>query len=424
MKRIAQVALTAALLALPAATAEARIKLTTLPERESVRIDIQNGRFTLVEEERTINLQAGRNQVDFAWANINIDKGSIIFRVIQADGEVNVLNTNYPPNETALYWIVSAAKAGPVVIRVSYLIGNMAASPSYQGIVENDEKSLLLLVYMTVTNTSGESFDACTVQPGVGRTTVRYFNNGERKRMLAAKFASVPITKRYVFDPLVDQKRTRMFYRLINDRENQLGQFPLPYGKMRLFIKEPLSDDDPVRSQAFLGEDWAAYTPLFATLDLYVGVAQDVKVERFTMQPEEGPEGLFDELTCPRFTLDGQQGVTHPKFRDLRTRFRYRLQNFKTQAGEPVSVPLVIREHVDGEWVIEKVELKQLTGERNEQTEETIPYEEFFTEKRIDVNNVEFEIDLPPTDVDTKYDLFVTILRKNRRHEEATPKHE
>ena len=112
--------------------AHARIKLTTLPERETVRVDIQNGRFTLVEEERTVNLQAGRNQVDFSWANINIDKDSIVFRVIESEGDVNVLNTNYPNNENALYWTVSAANAGPAVIRVSYLIGNMSASASYQ----------------------------------------------------------------------------------------------------------------------------------------------------------------------------------------------------------------------------------------------------------------------------------------------------
>lgn len=63
------------------------------------------------------------------------------------------------------------------------------------------------------------------------------------------------------------------------------------------------------------------------------------------------------------------------------------------------------------------MELKELNGERNEQSEETIPYEEFFTEKRIDVDNVEFEVTLPPTSVDKKYDLYVTILRKNRRYE-------
>ncbi len=417
MKRTIQLALMGAALAAIAGTAEARIKLTTLPERESVRIDIQNGRFTLVEEERTVNLQAGRNQVDFSWANINIDKGSIVFRVIKADGAVNVLNTNYPPNENALYWVVSSEKAGPAVIRISYLIGNMAAEPSYQAVVENNEKALLMQVYMTVTNTSGEGFGACTVQPGVGKTAVRYFNNGERKRMLAAKFAGVPIEKRYVFDAQVDQQRTRMYYRLVNDKTNQMGMFPLPHGKTRLFIKEPGSGDDEVRSQAFLGEDWAQYTPLFAPLDLYVGVAQDVKVERFTMQPEGGPKAAFDELSCPRRTLDGKESVTQPKFRNLRTRYRYRLQNFKTENGKPVAVPLVIKEQLDGEWILEKVDMKELTGERNEQTEETLPYGEFFKEKRIDVNNVEFEIKLPPTSIDTKYDLYVTILRKNRRYE-------
>jgi hypothetical protein len=379
-------------------------------------VDIQNGRFTLVEEERTVNLQAGRNQVDFSWANINIDKDSIVFRVIKADGEVNVLNTNYPPNENALYWAISAQNAGPAVIRISYLIGNMAAEPSFQGIVENDEKKLLMQVYMTVTNTSGESFGECTVQPGVGKTTVRYFNNGERKRMLAAKFAEVPIQKRYVFDAQIDQERTRMYYRLTNDKENQMGQFPLPYGKVRLFIKEPASDGDEVRSQAFLGEDWAQYTPLFAPLDLYVGVAQDVKVERFTMQPEGGPQKVHDVLTCPRYTLDGKKGVTEPKFRDERTRFRYRLQNFKTENGEPVTVPLTIKEHVDGEWIIEQVVLKELEGERNEQVEKEIPHADLITTKRIDVDNVEFEMSLPTTTVDKKYDLYITILRKNRRY--------
>jgi len=396
--------------------ASARIKLTTLPERESVRIDIQNGRYTLVEEERTVNLQKGRNAVDFSWANINIDKDSIVFRMIEADGDVNVLNTNYPPNENALFWSVSAQNAGPAVIRISYLIGNMAAMPSYQGIVENDEKSLLLQVYMTVTNTSGESFGATQVQPGVGKTTVRYFNNGERKRMMAAKFTEVPIEKRYIFDAVVDQKRTRMYYRLTNDKENQLGEFPLPYGKIRLFIKEPKTGEDEIRSQAFLGEDWAKYTPLFGEMDLYVGVAQDVKVERFTMQPEGGANKTFDELTCPRVLMTGKKEVTKPRFRNLRTRYRYRLQNFKTEKGEPISVPLTIKEHVDGEWEIEKIELKKLTGERNEQKEETIPHGELLTVVRKDVNNVEFDMKLAPTDAETKYDLYVTILRKYRRY--------
>jgi hypothetical protein len=147
-----------------------------------------------------------------------------------------------------------------------------------------------------------------------------------------------------------------------------------------------------------------------------VGVAQDVKVERFTMQPEGGPKKAFDELTCPRFTLDGKESVTKPRFRHQRTRFRYRLQNFKTEKGEPVTVPLTIQEHLDGEWTIEKVVLKELEGERNQQVEKEVPHADVFKIKRIDVANAEFEMQLPPTTIDKKYDLYVTILRKNRRY--------
>jgi len=196
-----------------------------------------------------------------------------------------------------------------------------------------------------------------------------------------------------------------------------MGEFPLPYGKVRLFIKEPKTGEkDEILSQAFLGEDWAKYTPLFAPLDLYVGVAQDVKVERFTMQPEGGPKKVYDELTCKRYTMDGKQSVTQPRFRNQRTRFRYRLQNFKTAAGDPITVPLTIKEHVDGEWIIEKIVLKELEGERNDLVEKEIPHAEIFKTKRIDTNNVEFEMQLPPTTIEKKYDLYITILRKWRRY--------
>ncbi len=79
-------------------------------------------------------------------------------------------------------------------------------------------------------------------------------------------------------------------------------------------------------------------------------------------------------------------------------------------------MPLTIKEHLDGEWIIEKVVLKEIVGERNEQKEKEIPSAELFSPKRIDVNNAEFEMKLPPTTIDKKYDLYVTILKKYRRY--------
>ena len=68
-------------LALPS-TALARIKLITLPVRERVEIQLDNPNATLVEEERIVPLVRGVNQVDFSWANTQIDPGTIVFRVL------------------------------------------------------------------------------------------------------------------------------------------------------------------------------------------------------------------------------------------------------------------------------------------------------------------------------------------------------
>ena len=71
----------ALLIAVPS-TALARIKLITLPVRQRVEIQLDNPHATLVEEERIVPLVKGVNQVDFSWANTQIDPNTIIFRVI------------------------------------------------------------------------------------------------------------------------------------------------------------------------------------------------------------------------------------------------------------------------------------------------------------------------------------------------------
>jgi len=60
--------------------------------------------------------------------------------------------------------------------------------------------------------------------------------------------------------------------------------------------------------------------------------------------------------------------------------------------------------------------MKEVLGERNEAKEKEIAHAEMFTEKRIDTGNVEFEVKLPPTSIEKKYDLYVTLLRKWRRY--------
>src|SRR3954469_25891098 len=85
--------------------AQARIKLITLPVRERVEVQLDHESATLVEEERIVPLIKGENQVDFSWANTQIDPNTIVFRVIDKQ-DVKVLSVSYPPNEAALVWSI------------------------------------------------------------------------------------------------------------------------------------------------------------------------------------------------------------------------------------------------------------------------------------------------------------------------------
>jgi len=168
--------------------AVARIKLTALPERERVEIQLDNGRYTLVEEERIVPLLAstperGNNRIDFAWSNVAIDKDSIQFRPIAirqggrfrpvASGEVAVINVAYPPNENALVWEVYAKQACALKVRVSYLIGNLTRTFAYRALANHDETHLTLRNYLVLSNWSGEDFGDAGVWVGFGPRFVK-----------------------------------------------------------------------------------------------------------------------------------------------------------------------------------------------------------------------------------------------------------
>jgi hypothetical protein len=272
----------ALLVAVLAQSAEARIKLATLPVRSRVEIQLDNPSATLVEEERVVTLLGGTNQIDFSWSNTQIDKYTILFRPLEVGDAVRVIHVAYPPGENALVWEVFADKAGPVRVRISYLIGNLNRTFSYRATAEFDESSLTLRNYIRVWNFSGEEFGASGVWAGIGQYFRKEMGLQESKEMLLEKFLKVPIKKQFIFNwrtgqPVPDepfQKYVTMHYVLKNDEANQLGKFPLPYGKVRIFQK------DGRGGEAFTGEDWGKFTPIDDEMKLYLGLARDVKVER------------------------------------------------------------------------------------------------------------------------------------------------
>ncbi len=133
------------LISLPA---EARVKLTTLPVRERVEIQLDHDQLTLVEEERVVPLTAGVNQVDFSWTNTRIDPSTIVFRVVPPSGgdaaaeaaDVSVLSVTYPPNESALVWQVSSDRSAAVTVRISYLLGGLSKDFNYRASIMTNRR--------------------------------------------------------------------------------------------------------------------------------------------------------------------------------------------------------------------------------------------------------------------------------------------
>ena len=347
-----------------ATPATARVKLAALPQRQRVEIQLDNDRYTLVEEERIIPLlkssaEAGNNTIDFSWSNTRIDKNSIQFRPLavregeefrplkKADGlqEVSVINVAYPPGENSLVWEVYAAQACAVRVRVSYLIDNLTRSFAYRALADKDETGLNLKKYIQMRNYSGEAFGLVGLWAGFGPRFLKHIGQEEDIKIILLQFKDVPIEKTYTFDwythgrlspekPLCS--KVLMHYKLTNDEKHSMGLFPLQPGKARIFIQ------DGRGGEAFLGEDWAELTPLDDHMKLYLGQARDV--------------------VCTRIIQQNKRHVVRGNLFNQEIQIKYEIENFK---DKPVTLDIIEQmneiarqygtdPHGDAEWQTEE----------------------------------------------------------------------
>ena len=228
--------------------------------------------------------------------------------------DAKVLSVSYPPNESALVWQVASSASGSARVRISYLLGELTKTFNYRAVVARDEKTMTLRQYMRLNNLANEDFASSELWAGFGPTFLKPIGLNETKEMLMAKYADVPVTKVYTCDVTeygyLDQPKNKlrvpMHFVLKNDKQNHLGTAPLQFGKVRLF------QDDGRGSTAFLGEDWGKFTPLDDEMRLYVGVAQDIVVQR----------------TIEKNELRRVAGNLY----DIEVIVKYEIENFKDQA--------------------------------------------------------------------------------------------
>lgn len=367
LKRLAAAAAIAACLS-AAGNASARTKLVALPERASLMFNLENPNAALAVEERVLALNRGANRIDFSWQGVSIDMSSIQIQMLDNPETTVILNVTYPPNENALVWEISSPESREERVRIYYLLYGVDRSTSYRLTAAEDEKSALFEAYYSISNNSGEDLEDAKIVSNWPSDYDKTLKAGETRKINTLKVAKLPLSKKYILkvnelSPDAEQKyRPRMYYAFENNAESGLGNSLLPFGKHRIFQK------DPQGSTIFVGEDWGKELPAREEQELLLGVVNDVVVKRVVFNTERKNIRRNGSKRIVSFDED----VT----------IRYEIENFKDEAVE-----LTIEENIGDYW-----EVKGFSGdfgkapkterETNEKFRLTIPIEASTKEKK------------------------------------------
>ena len=316
---------------LPAA---AQIKLTSLPERSTVLLHLDGGSTALVEEERVLTLQKGRNRVDFSWQGVRIDPDFIRLKALTHPEAVTLIDVSYPPGENSLVWEINSAGEWQERVRVSYLLSDLDSLVAYQAIADGTEKRLDLEGFLVVRNFSGEDFDTAAVVTDLGKTPPVVLHHEQTLRLPLFAVRDIPMTKVWTFDAALQPwdpsaapqgAEIPVGYRIANTPAGGLGKSALPAGKVRIFQESAGS------GALFLGEDRSAHLPVGEDATLTVGRSRDVVVTQRRMAQKR--------INVRR--NDKNRVVLY----DLEERIAAEVENFKD-----TPVVLHLRQHIPGQW--------------------------------------------------------------------------
>lgn len=150
----------AAALGALAASAAAKIDLSTLPERGDVELTIYNAEdLTLVREKRSMAFKDGENPLQFSWANTLIDPTSVHLQILEGEDWLTIDDISYPANTSnTLIWTIQSEQAGEGLIEITYFTSGITWEADYVAKANADEKALDLEGYVRVTNNSGEDY--------------------------------------------------------------------------------------------------------------------------------------------------------------------------------------------------------------------------------------------------------------------------
>ena len=162
--------LLALVLFIPISMMSAAVGLTTVPEREQVRLTIYNSvDLTLAQERRDLVLKPGINYVQYQWANTLIDTTSIELMPLERHDDIEIIDMIYPPGAPAtLIWRVQSDVEGVVPFEISYFTSGLSWNADYVLRADPREETAEIEGHVAVINNSGETYHNAEVRLVVG----------------------------------------------------------------------------------------------------------------------------------------------------------------------------------------------------------------------------------------------------------------
>jgi len=294
-------------------------------QKRITRLTIFPNNQGLVEEERTIVLRRGINEITFGKVS---DK--IILDSVQVKAEGYEFLEQECSSDFLLSWKVQSEIEGEVQLRVLYLTGGLSWDLSYQLEVDKEATSMniyswagvsnktemnFLEAYLTLVTRLPLSVDESSISPGnLSKSSLTTSSSildisyplsypvtlraSQEKRFLLFSKKNVPVTKINLFDWDNYGEEVREELLFDNISEDGLG-IPLPEG--RVYIYQNSYDERMI----FLGEVHLAEVPLQEIGKIYLGPAKNLRGERILVhmkpaeseQDEQGRKVILNEYS-------------------------------------------------------------------------------------------------------------------------------
>ncbi|MBN2226532.1 MAG: DUF4139 domain-containing protein [candidate division Zixibacteria bacterium] len=298
---------------------------------KSVMILEQNYAYDLVSPskiyekyiDRSIDVFNQDGQI-FSGTLLSSSGGALVLR--EKSGKIQIIrmdqvvNVNFPElpegliTRPTLFWRYRSDFSGKAACQVSYQTSGLSWTAEYVGLLSDNEQTLGLTGWSSITNNSGATYKDATLkliagdihrvaqprvrmmedamyekamapQAGAGFEEKAFFEyhmytlprkatiaNNEIKQIALFDPADATVKKEYYFEPEKNNEKVRVVINFTNDKKDGLG-IPLPAGRVRMFKK------DTDGAMVLLGEDRIDHTPKDEEVKLTVGYAFDITAE-------------------------------------------------------------------------------------------------------------------------------------------------